>query len=139
MHITNIHLNYLVDDKYRDRGRIFYENGKVELVHVSENQVDAVVLGDTYGKIYDTKLFKTADTLTGKCTCPAYEEGEGPCKHMAAAALAVMDDNYAPTQEFFLLKEEIEQRQSDLQKMGQQELIAIIFKLEHQLRESTKG
>lgn len=134
MKISNEQLKNLADEKYLERGKSFYEKGWVELAHTSESQVDGIVLGNTSGFIYYPKLFKAGDDVQGSCTCLSYLEGDGPCKHMAALAYSVMDDDYKISPEYFVLKEDTEKRIEELRKENKDALITKILKLEHQLQ-----
>lgn len=86
MNLTLAQLQRYVDQRYVDRGRGYFEQGLVVLNEVSDNRVQATCSG---GRIYEITLTEQGGHLDGDCTCPAFEDF-GPCKHIAATALAVM-------------------------------------------------
>jgi len=86
MNLTLAQLQRYVDQRYVDRGRGYFEQGLVVLNEVSDNRVQATCSGE---RVYKTTLTEQGGHLDGDCTCPTFEDF-GPCKHIAATALAVM-------------------------------------------------
>ncbi len=96
MHLTDTHISALIEERYRQRGREYFLQGMVEITTVTETRVTAKCAGT---RLYKTMLELKNGTLSGECSCPAFEDF-GPCKHMAAACYAVMAENkagYAPS------------------------------------------
>jgi len=86
MTLSEAQLNRFVDQRYIDRGREYFERGQVVLETVTDRKVQASCVG---GRVYKVSLARAGSKLNGTCTCPAFEDF-GPCKHIAAVALAVM-------------------------------------------------
>ncbi len=124
MHITPAHLENLVEERYRKRGEQYYADGIVELTSVTDKKAVAKCAGT---RLYTTTINLNGNSLSGKCSCPAFDDF-GPCKHMAATAYAVMNKkNYAPSEAFHDIKEMDEQLQRVLQRKTKAELIDIIY------------
>ncbi len=69
--------------------------------------------------------------LSGACTCPAVEDF-GPCKHMAATALAVQataTGGYAPSESFQSRKSQASRIERQLLRMSKAELVALIIEM----------
>ena len=69
----------------KDRGRVYVENGRVELAGCTREEIAAVVYGT---RMYDVKI-GVGDKGAGAsmyCSCP-YFAGHGVCKHVWAAAV----------------------------------------------------
>jgi uncharacterized Zn finger protein len=88
MKLTKAQLQRYVDERYIQRGQVYFEQGQVVLDTVTDSRTSAVCTGD---RIYKITLELNGQELSGYCTCPAFEDF-GPCKHIAATALAVMAD-----------------------------------------------
>ena len=131
MKIKKEQINALAEPRYIERGEAIYKNNMVDLVYVSENQVDAIVVGND---VYETRLFKTEKgELTGKCTCLASKQE--PCKHMTAVAFSVSDQGYQPSATLAYDKERIEERKNRLLQRNNEELVARILELEQKIDE----
>jgi superfamily II DNA or RNA helicase len=77
-------LAHFVDWRVRDRGRHYFQTGKVQLVTAGPEAVEAAVSG---GEEYRVSLRREGANLWVFCSCPYFEGGE-PCKHVWAAVLA---------------------------------------------------
>lgn len=80
------------DKETLKRGRAYYEDGKVEIVHSyiygDEREYTAIVTGS---QAYTVQVLLDADRLRANCTCP-YAKGWNICKHMAAALFQVEEE-----------------------------------------------
>lgn len=126
MQLTNSHLSALIDKRYLERGMEYFAEGLVELTSVTHTKATAKCAGTW---LYTIQLELKESILSGKCTCPAFEDF-GPCKHMAATGYAIMAQNntgYIPSQKFDRQKEEYEQILKRLKKKSKDELIALIM------------
>ena len=74
----------------RKRGEGYFFQGKVQIRHGSDREVEARVVGS---RLYDVGLDLTGGTLSAWCDC-AYFDGEGPCKHLWATILAADADGH---------------------------------------------
>ncbi len=88
MTLSEVQLNRFVDQRYIDRGRAYSERGLVVLDSVTDREAHAFCVG---GQVYSVRLALSRNRLGGTCTCPAFGDF-GPCKHIAAVALAIMED-----------------------------------------------
>ena len=77
------------------RGRAYHREGRVRLVSVEPRRVLAHVSGT---EDYRVELTGKGSGIGGRCTCPAFED-RGPCKHMAATALAISDEAVDPDEQ----------------------------------------
>ncbi|PIR39745.1 MAG: hypothetical protein COV35_00945 [Alphaproteobacteria bacterium CG11_big_fil_rev_8_21_14_0_20_39_49] len=128
MKITEQQLKTLIEDRYLSRGEGYFASGMVELTSVRPDKVTAKAIGT---RIYDVALGLKNSTLSGSCTCPAFEDF-GPCKHMAAAEFAVIANNnggYEPSEEFQWRKDEISDFEKFFKQKSKEELISIIMQL----------
>ena len=133
MQLTAEHLTQLADKKFLERGQDYFEKRLLDVVSNTDDQVESIVLGRD---VYYTRLFKqTNGEVVGNCTCPSFRD-YGPCKHMAATALAVMAENYKPLPSFAYDREQIELKKSQLLKRTPEELINIILELEQKLADN---
>lgn len=80
-----------MDERYIERGQSYFDQGLIVLNTVTENHTTAHCTGN---RVYKIKLTINGRKLEGYCTCPAFVDF-GPCKHIAATALAVMADRNA--------------------------------------------
>jgi superfamily II DNA or RNA helicase len=77
-------LAHFVDWRVRERGRAYFQAGKVEITSWDPERVEAVVTGS---QTYDVWLAREDGDLRVFCVCPFFANGE-PCKHIWAAVLA---------------------------------------------------
>lgn len=73
----------LAGDKAFARGQGYVDHGHVALVSVNEGGVLAAAFGTSD---YTVWLNRSGPEISGRCSCPAYEDS-GFCKHMVATAL----------------------------------------------------
>ncbi|NJS14728.1 MAG: hypothetical protein HC788_09160 [Sphingopyxis sp.] len=78
-------LRKLAGDKAFARGRGYADHGHIALLSMNGLGVLAAAFGTSD---YTVWLDRSAATISGNCSCPAYEDS-GFCKHMVATALAV--------------------------------------------------
>jgi len=76
-------LAHFVDWRVRERGRSYFQAGKVEITLWDPERVEAVVTGS---QRYDVWLAREDGDLRVYCVCPYFANGE-PCKHIWAAVL----------------------------------------------------
>ncbi|HSS52131.1 MAG TPA: SWIM zinc finger family protein, partial [Thermoanaerobaculia bacterium] len=76
-------LAHFVDWRVRERGRAYFQAGKVEITSSSPERVEAVVSGS---QPYGVWLAREDGDLRVFCGCPFFAGGE-PCKHVWAAVL----------------------------------------------------
>lgn len=86
--ITKEILESVVPDRIFWRGEDLYNEGAVQNVDVSENQIAAKVLGT---RLYTVKSEKIEDDFLFSCTCPY----EGFCKHRIALGLWITENKSA--------------------------------------------
>jgi uncharacterized Zn finger protein len=128
MHLTDSLIATLIDERYRERGKHYFQQGMVELTKISATQVKAKCAGT---RVYKTTLKLDNGTLSGQCSCPAFTDF-GPCKHMAAVAYAVMASKkagYAPSEAYKWRKEEYKHLENQLMKKSKNELIMLIMQI----------
>jgi len=77
-------LAHFVDWRVRERGRQYFQTGKVQIVSAGPETVEAVVSGT---EEYRVSLRREEANLWVFCTCAFFESGEA-CKHVWAAVLA---------------------------------------------------
>lgn len=71
-------------DKVFARGETYLRDGLVAIIDADSKRIRAQVSG---GEEYRTVVTGKGADIGGECSCPAFED-YGPCKHMAATALA---------------------------------------------------
>jgi uncharacterized Zn finger protein len=128
MRLTDAHIASLIDERYRQRGREYFAQGMVELTGVTDSKVTAKCAGT---RLYRTKIELKNGSLSGECSCPAFEDF-GPCKHMAATCYAVMAKNkagYAPSEEYEWRKEECQRTGKHLMKKSKAELVMLLMQI----------
>jgi SNF2 family DNA or RNA helicase len=77
------------------RGDAFYRADKVEIKRYDEIQVEATVTG---ADEFHVTVLKTDGGFSTECTCPKLASFKSECQHVAAALLAMMDQQKnAPT------------------------------------------
>jgi hypothetical protein len=77
-------LAHFVDWRVRERGRQYFQTGKVQIASAGSEEVEAVVSG---GEEYRVSLRREEANVWVFCTCAFFEGGE-PCKHVWATVLA---------------------------------------------------
>lgn len=76
-----------VGDKAFARGEAYWRDGLVTIIDMNAARVRAQVSGT---EIYRTTVTGRGADIGGDCSCPAFSDF-GPCKHIAATALAAND------------------------------------------------
>ncbi len=78
----------LFKSRILERGYEYYQKGKVEILHYSEDTLEAVVSGS---EDYNVSIYSEDGEIEDMyCDCP-YASDENKCKHMAAALYALED------------------------------------------------
>ncbi|HEY3571529.1 MAG TPA: DEAD/DEAH box helicase [Thermoanaerobaculia bacterium] len=77
-------LAHFVDWRVRERGRYYFQTGRVQIVGAGPETVEAVVSGTEQ---YKVSLRREEANVWVFCTCAFFEGGE-PCKHVWATVLA---------------------------------------------------
>ncbi len=77
-------LAHFVDWRVRERGRQYFQTGKVQILSAGPEEAEAAVTGT---REYRVSLRREEVNLWVFCTCAFFEGGE-PCKHVWAAVLA---------------------------------------------------
>jgi superfamily II DNA or RNA helicase len=77
-------LAHFVDWRVRERGRSYFQTGKVRAVSSGPEVFEAVVTGS---EEYGVSLTREDASVWAFCPCPFFQGGE-PCKHVWAAVLA---------------------------------------------------
>ena len=125
MHLLDRHLNALIDEPYRQRGKQYVVQGLVELISITESSVSAKCVGT---RVYVIHQKLSGEKLSGTCTCPAFADF-GPCKHMAGVGYAVIakrQTKYVPSENYAARLKESERFDRFLMKKSKAELILII-------------
>lgn len=78
-------------EKYH-RGFEYYQNHKISNI----SQRGCVVSARAHGKTEDYRVSIDLDSYYGQCSCPS-DSFEEKCKHVAALAFALVDENYDDT------------------------------------------
>ncbi|MBP2159710.1 MULTISPECIES: SWIM zinc finger domain-containing protein [Asticcacaulis] len=125
MKLTLEQIRALVEDRYIDRGRAYLVAGQLQLTKVTDDQVSAKCGGT---RLYNVMLNRDGKKLRGDCTCPAVDEF-GPCKHIAAVALAVMAQSYEPNAAFIERQQHVSRIEKKLLRMSKADLAALVLKL----------
>lgn len=125
MKLTLEQIRDLVDDRYIDRGRAYLAGGQLQLTKVTADHVTAKCAGT---HLYNVTLRLKGEKLSGGCTCPAVDEF-GPCKHIAATALAIMAQNYSPSASFLARQEQVSRLEKKLLLMSKSDLAALVMQL----------
>ncbi len=84
-------LDEFFDARQQERGREYFEQGRVRVLECRPNRVSALVRGS---EEYPVLLQQNRAGWTMSCTCPAFDENDS-CKHAWAVLLAVRDE-FAP-------------------------------------------
>ena len=71
-----------------ERGRLYYQQGRVSIDFVEEDYATCIVTGQ--GGIYDVRIELDRNNLIFFCDCPYAEEGR-ICKHIVASVMAVRE------------------------------------------------
>lgn len=120
------HITALLEQRYIDRGKAYFEQGMVEILHFDAAKVTSRCAGT---RLYKVELALESGRLTGHCTCPAFSDF-GPCKHMAAtafAAIAHSKNAYQPSPRYADRASEYDALERRLKRMTKSELIDIIL------------
>lgn len=128
MNITKDDVKNFVDEPYFSRGNDYFKRRLVKIISLTPFQVKAHALGTS---LYTVNLKFQRNELDGDCTCIAYEDF-GPCKHIAAASLAVIQQNpekgYTSSQKCSEAYEELEELKKYLSSKKKHEFIEMILK-----------
>ena len=98
MNINPTILNNLIPEPYFTRGKEYYNRGAIRLLKITPDSVIARAEGS---RVYNVTLTYKNMQLKGWCSCPAFTDF-GPCKHMAATGLALIQhvrSGYKPSEE----------------------------------------
>lgn len=128
MEINEQELHGLISDPYFSRGRAYFKDRMVGFLVIEVEQVQARVVGS---QIYNTQFKRIGKKLTGVCSCPAFQD-HGPCKHLAATGLALMQHykgGYKPSEDYEMQTEFLELVERYIKKRTREELIDLIFQL----------
>ena len=71
-----------------ERGRMYYQQGRVSIDYVEEDYATCIVTGQ--GGVYDVRIELDRSNLFFFCDCPYAEEGR-ICKHIVASVMAVRE------------------------------------------------
>jgi non-specific serine/threonine protein kinase len=71
-----------------ERGRLYYQQGRVSIDYVEEDYATCIVSGQ--GGIYDVRIELDRSNLLFFCDCPYAEDGR-ICKHIVAAVMTVRE------------------------------------------------
>lgn len=126
MKILPHHISSLFDERYITRGKEYFEEGMVKIRTVSDADVEADCIGT---RRYRVALALKGGKLTGKCSCPAFEDF-GPCKHMAATAFATIAHarkSYSPSGHYIQRDQELTEVERRLKRMRKADLIDFIL------------
>ena len=128
-------LQRLVGSPYFERGKAYFKDGLIKFVSIDKAKVTARAAGTG---IYTVMLWYKKNELDGTCTCVAFRE-HGPCKHIAATGLALIQHNavgYKPSQEFNERSERLDEFERFLAKQTKQELVTILLEVAQQFPET---
>ncbi len=123
MKLTMEQIRDLVDDRYIDRGRAYLSAGQLQLTKVTVDQVSAKCAGT---RLYNITLRLNRGKLAGSCTCPAVDEF-GPCKHIAATALAAMAQNSSLSAPYLARQEQVSRLERKLLRMSKPDPAALVM------------
>ncbi|MDR2106633.1 MAG: SWIM zinc finger family protein, partial [Coriobacteriales bacterium] len=89
-----ISANVEVSPQALNRGLKYFREQRVDLRLVGDEKIVAEVEGSDNSYSIEMELDSEKNILlgTGSCTCPAYWEYPGPCKHIIATALSAQDE-----------------------------------------------
>ncbi len=71
-----------------ERGRMYYQQGRVSIDYVEDDYATCIVRGQ--GGVYDVRIELDRNNLFFFCDCPYAEEGR-ICKHIVASVMAVRE------------------------------------------------
>src|SRR5689334_8070192 len=80
-----------VDDRIQSRGRSYYRRGAVRILEGDAWSVQASVQGTSR---YEVGLTRNRKAVKAWCTCPYFQGGLEPCKHIWATLLAAEAQGY---------------------------------------------
>ena len=130
MRLNRQELEQLIPNPVFARGETYFQKRLVELQAVRPRSITARVAA-TEGPAYTVVLKRTRSMLTGTCTCPAFSN-YGPCKHLAAAGLAMLqyrNGGYLPSDEYFSRTEFFDRLQHYFAGRPKKELVAFLMEL----------
>jgi uncharacterized Zn finger protein len=127
MQLTEKEIATSIPEPYYSRGKTLFKAGMLHFVSVTEEVVEARVVGT---RVYKVKLKRSPKGLIkGECTCPAYRDF-GPCKHIAAVGFAVVNKAagkvYQASEDCLAFLEEQEAFDTLLQNLSKAELIDLV-------------
>ena len=126
--LTKQELQHFIEEPYMSRGIDYFNEGNVEVTAISSIQVKGRALGTS---VYRVELGREENQLTGYCTCPAYENW-GPCKHLAAFGLAVLQGKEREHEPSARFKEEVgvyDRVETSLHQKSKSELVDLILEI----------
>jgi uncharacterized Zn finger protein len=126
MKLTQQQIKAFIDDRYIERGKAYLAQGMVQLLDNSSHHVSASCAGT---RLYRVELAMAGSRLSGTCNCPAFSDF-GPCKHMAATALACIDGGGkapSPSPTYLAQKKAADDLEKRLKRKTKAELIDIIL------------
>jgi len=91
--VPTLQLERQVESGVRERGRRYYAEGAVELVHAEPGLVEATVYGT---EPYDVRIEhdSAGGTVEVGCGCAYFQDRGEPCKHIWATLLSVTDHEF---------------------------------------------
>lgn len=129
MKLSEKDIKSFISEPYFSRGKEYVASRSIKITSVSETSVKGKIIGSY---VYSVKLFLGKSGLDGMCTCPAFGDF-GPCKHLAALGLAIIDYHQG---KFRDLKEdfeddiaEVEEFEKVLKHKNKDQLIAMIIQI----------
>ena len=128
MNVTLEKIKGLVEEPYFSRGEKYFKDGMIKISSISEREVKAKVLGSV---VYAVELFLAKEGLDGRCSCPAFYD-IGPCKHIAAVGIALIDHQKGKYQTSFDCADQIDEYEKFemvLKGKSKNELISIILRM----------
>jgi uncharacterized Zn finger protein len=134
MNISYEEVRRLAAEPYFSRGKEYFDDRLVDLLSVSSDSVKACVAGT---QVYTVTLKRKDRIIEAICTCPAFDDF-GPCKHLVAVGLAVLEhhrNGYKPSHEFLERMRERQKIEKFLKSKNKKELIELIWELNNQLPE----
>lgn len=128
MNINQVLLQQLVSEPYFSRGKEYFKLGQIKLTRITPDVVNAYAVGSC---VYSVILIHKNMQLNGRCSCPSFRDF-GPCKHMAATGLAVIEhlrSGYKTSQDSSDMIDEFANFEKQVKSKTKQELVEYIFML----------
>ena len=113
----------LIHERYIMRGKKIILEGSVVIDQIKHDNAYAYAIGTS---IYRINLFRQNNILFGTCTCPSFIDF-GPCKHIAATALALLTPGYRPDNFYTEQKDFFESIINQLTQKNKNELLDLII------------